>query len=175
MFTNPEQNISQLNITPGMRVADIGAGTGFYSLLLAKLVGNSGKVYAIDIQKDLLEKLKAESRKDHLLNIDIVWGDMERLGGSKLGAGVADVAILSNILFQIKDKNTFLLETKRILKPGGRVMVVDWTDSFGGMGPQSKDVLNEMMAKELFDKNGFSIERSFFAGDHHYGLIFKKI
>ena len=66
MFSNPEKNIEQLGLTPGMKVADLGSGSGFYTIASARLVGTSGLVYSIDIQKDLLTRIKTEASKQKL-------------------------------------------------------------------------------------------------------------
>lgn len=156
-----------------MHVADLGSGSGHYSLAAARLLGG-GRVFAIDVQKGLLDKLKDEAVKAHLSNIDIVWGDLEKMGGTRLKDGSVDVAIVANLLFQIGHKDHFLAEVKRILKSKGKIVVVDWTDSFGGLGPQSNMLVPELAAKELFEKAGFTSDGSIMAGSHHYGLIFKK-
>jgi hypothetical protein len=61
------------------------------------------------------------------------------------------------------------------LKVGGRALVVDWSDSFGGIGPEPKKVVTKIAAQEMFEKNGFHLDREINAGSHHYGLIFKKL
>ena len=58
MFTDPQKNIKELGLTPGMHIADLGAGSGFYVLEAAKRVGDKGRVYAVDVQKDILQKIK---------------------------------------------------------------------------------------------------------------------
>ncbi len=155
-------------------MADLGAGSGFYTFASAKITGNNGRVYAIDVDKDLLEKIKSEAKHSGLSNIDVILGDAEQLGGTKLGDGVLDRTIVSNILFQAEDKKSLAGEVYRILKKDGRVLVIDWTDSFRGMGPQSKDVVSEKTAREIFEKEGFSFEKTIDAGAHHYGIIFRK-
>ena len=76
MFTNPEQNISRLGLTEGMRVADFGAGTGFYSKAASAKVGYTGKVYAIEVQKDLVKRLENDIANWGISNIDCIWGDI---------------------------------------------------------------------------------------------------
>ena len=71
----------------------------------------------------------------------------------------------------MEHRDQFVLEIKRILKPGGRVMVIDWSE-ISQLGPQT--VLNKIAAQALFEKAGFTFVSTFNAGDHHYGLIFKK-
>ncbi len=173
MFSDPKKNVEAFSLIPGMTIADLGAGSGAYSMLSAVAVGDLGKVYAVDIQKEVLSRIKSEANKNNLLNIEIVWGDIEKDGGTKLRAGCVDGAIASNILFQLHDKEGFRDEVKRILKPGGKLFVIDWTDSFGGIGPHGASVFSSASCKNFF-KNGFDLEKEFGAGAHHYGIIFKK-
>lgn len=174
MFSNPESNVTQLGLLPGSHVADLGAGSGFYTIPLAKAVGPKGRVYAVDIQKDLLAKIKSIANTSRIYNIDIICGDLEKMGGTRLREGMIDCALAANILFQLPDKKTFIREVKRVLKSNGRAVVIDWSDSFGGIGPQASDVLTSFQAKQLFEAEGFMLDRTLSAGDHHYGLIFKK-
>lgn len=175
MFSDPDKNIEQFDLGKGNYVADFGAGSGFYSFSAAEVVGSSGKVYAIDVQKDLLEKLKNEAKNiRHLNNVDIVWADLDHIGGTRLRESSIDAVIAANIFFQLDKKENACLEIKRILKPGGRVLFVDWSSSFGGLGPQPQNVFAEEEAKKLFLKSGFKEDRVIGAGAQHYGLIFRK-
>jgi ubiquinone/menaquinone biosynthesis C-methylase UbiE len=173
MFTNPEQNVLQLGLTEGMRVADFGAGTGFYSKAASKKVGYTGKVYAIEVQKDLVKKLEDEIKYWPQQNTECIWGDIEKRGGTKIADHSMDAVIISNVLFQAEDKLGLIDETKRVLKNGGKVLFIDWTESFGGMGPATHLVVTESMAKELFEKRGFQFVEKISTSPHHYGIIFK--
>lgn len=175
MFANPEKNISQFHIDPGMTVAEFGSGAGHYSIAAAKLVGESGKVYAIDVQQNLLQKLKNDSVAQGLNNINIIWGDLDEFKGSELADRIIDRVIVANTLFQIENKEEFIKEVYRVLKPNGQVLIIDWTDSFGGLGPTSDNVIAKDVAHVLFESNRFSFVKEIMPGDHHYGLIFKKI
>ncbi|OHA49628.1 MAG: hypothetical protein A2Z62_01000 [Candidatus Terrybacteria bacterium RIFCSPLOWO2_02_42_20] len=181
MFIKPEEIIKNFEIKPGMTVADFGSGSGHYALAVAQKMNNSGLpaeqagvVYAIDIQKNLLEKIKSEAEKQHLSNMEIIWADIESKEGTKLASGTLDFAIASNILFQIGDKEALAREIKRTLKNGGRAAVIDWSASFGGIGPAPKAVIPKKEAERIFIQEGFLEEREFPAGDNHYGIIFKK-
>jgi ubiquinone/menaquinone biosynthesis C-methylase UbiE len=174
MFSNPENNIEQFHIDPGMSVADLGSGAGFYSLALAKEVGPSGKVYSVDIQKELLSKLQTEAHNEGIANIKLVWGDLDEVGGSTLNDQSVDRVVIANVLFQVEDKDNLIKEAYRILKPGSKLLFVDWSDSFGGLGPRPQDVIKEDVAKTLFESEGFEFEKDIQTGDHHYGFIVKK-
>lgn len=171
MFSDPQKNIQQLGLTEGMRVADLGAGSAAYTLAVARQVGSSGKVYAVEVQKDLLSHIKNSAAKQGLSNVEVIWGDIEQPGGTKIKERTIDAAIVSNVLFQADDKHAVAEEVKRILKPGGQALVIDWKESFGGMGPHPDHVVKEQKAKQIFEDCGFTINRSIAAGEHHYGFI----
>ncbi|MBI2096423.1 MAG: methyltransferase domain-containing protein [Candidatus Taylorbacteria bacterium] len=174
MFTSPESNIEQFDVYAGLHVADIGAGSGFYTLALARKVGELGRVYAVDVQRDLLERIRNQAKAARLENVEIILGDAEKRGGTKLSDASVERAILSNVLFQADDHDALVEEVKRILKPGGRLLLVDWTaGGVGGVGPKSGAVPRSDALK-LFEKHGFSLEGEIGAGDYHYGLILRK-
>lgn len=155
-------------------VADFGAGTGAYSIAAAKIVGGRGHVYAIDVNRDILARVAKEAQTAHLGNIEVVAGNAEKLGGTHLRDGSVDSVIMANVLYQATDKQGMLAEAKRLLRPGGRVFLVEWKDSYGGIGPQPADVITDFAARRMLDRAGWVYERSFGAGDHHYGLVYRK-
>ncbi len=175
MFSDPVKNIDACSIQAGMEIADLGAGSGFYTLASARSLVGTGKVYAIDAQKDLLTKLKNTASRDGLYNVEVIWGDIEKLNGTKLRDGSVDLALICNVMFQLEDKETTVKEIKRILKPGGRVLVIDWSDSFGGLGPKFDMVIKKDTMMDMFEHTGFHLDREVQAGAHHYGMIYKKL
>jgi ubiquinone/menaquinone biosynthesis C-methylase UbiE len=171
MFSDPVKNLKMLGLRENDIVADLGAGTGFYSVAAGALVPK-GKVYAVELQKDFLETIKHKAKEARLGNVEILWGNVEKIGGTKIGDGVADVVIASNILFQVEDKENFILEIKRILKPKGKVLLIDWSEmSF--MQITHANILPKNKACEMFQKKDFILEREIDAGEHHYGMIFR--
>jgi len=174
MFSQPDKNIDQFHVDPGMSVADLGSGSGFYTIALAKKVGSAGRVYSIDVQKELLSKIQNEARNQGVHNIKLIWGDLNAKKGSNLLDSFVDRVVVANLLFQVEDKDEVIEEAYRILKPKGKLLFVDWRDSFGGLGPQPKDIVKPDVARVLFEENGFEFEKEIMAGDHHYGFVFKK-
>lgn len=174
MFTNPDKNLLHLELQSGECVADIGCGAGGYALHAAFAVGAKGRVFAVDIKADLAAQVKREAERRGLSNVEALRGNAEQALGTRLADGSADAAIVSNILFEIEDRQVFVQELSRIVKEGGRVMLIDWLRSFGGLGPPESAVVPEENARALFEKNGYTVEKRFSAGEHHYGIICSK-
>jgi ubiquinone/menaquinone biosynthesis C-methylase UbiE len=117
-FAHPGKNIAALGIEPGMMIADFGAGSGAYVLEIAKVLEKSGRVYAVDVQKDLLRRIHTEAKKRGIDQcVELIWGDLEAPGGSKIADDMVDLVLISNLLFQVPDKLALLREARRILKP----------------------------------------------------------
>ncbi len=172
-FSDPTHNIEQFALATGMHVADFGSGIGYYAFDAAKTVGNGGKVYAIDIKEDLLQALKNEAQRRHLGNIEIIRGDVEKPGGTHLRDNMVEAVIISSLLFQVSDKESLIKEAKRILKPKGRALVVDWNGAFEG-GPPPSLIITAAKAQALFEKEGFVYVSTIRAGDHHWGFVVRK-
>ena len=162
-----------MGIEPGMVVVDFGAGSGFYTMESAKRVGNVGKVYAVDIQKELLKSIKDKAESEGYSNVEILWADLEQAEGSKLSANSANRVIISNILFQIKNKQAMAQEAMRILKSDGKLILIEWNEA-SKLGPTAEQRLSRSDAQGLFESVGFNLEKEFDAGSSHYGLIFIK-
>lgn len=125
-FMPPEEVIAALGVSPGMMVADIGAGTGYFAIPIATAIGAAGTIYAVDVEPAMLrlldEKLAAPSAP---ANIQIVPGEAS---DTTLASGIFDLALLANVWHEIEDRSAVLREMQRILKSGGRLVVLDWRD-----------------------------------------------
>ena len=184
MFVRPEKVIETLDLGPSMTVADFGCGSGHYAVEAGRKVGKSGKVYAIDIQKEMLSYVRAQAQMEGLTNIETIWTDLETAEATRLKNDSVDLVIISNILFQVDDKNAVIAEAKRILKSGGKLAIVEWdienqpaSPSQGGpdkFGPPMGSRIPSKAAKDLFEGAGFISEKEFNPGNHHYGLVFRK-
>lgn len=174
-FVIPEIVTSQFLLKEGDKVADFGAGSGFFLKALTTAVGPSGKVYACEIQKVLVEKLADQARLLGLTNVVSLWCDLEETNGIKIPANTLDAGIVVNTLFQIGLKEVALEEMRRVLRPGGVLHVIDWSESFGGLGPQVSDVISKEQAILLCESRRLVFEREFPAGDHHYGFSVRKV
>lgn len=172
-FVRPEEVVKRFGLEPGMVAADFGCGPGYYSVEMAKLVGKKGTVYAIDVQKEILQALKARAERENLSNIEIIWADLDLKNGSRLGDQKIDFVIISNILFQSDSRPAVLEEAFRVLKSKGRVAVIEWSKE-SLMGPTRERRLSKEETERLLLQAGFVYEKDFLADETHYGLLFKK-
>ena len=174
-FLNPKQAVTLAKIRDSMKVADFGAGSGFFTRAAAHQVGPNGLVYAIDVNRGLLGRLDAMAILEGYTNIEYVCGDLETPHGSALPENSVDVVIISNLLFIAEHKDRIIEEAWRILHKGGRAIVIDWKDSFNNMGPHKDHVVTREDVIALAEKGGgFSYLEDIEAGDFHYGVILKK-
>lgn len=174
MIDDPKRLVKDFGVREGGIVADLGVGYGHYVYALSEAVGANGKVFAIDIMKDMIERLKKEVEEKGIKNIEILWGDIEVVGGTKLRENSVDAIVVSNVLFQIDSKAGLVHECARILKIGGKIMLVDWKESFGGLGPKPEMVVDEETARRIFETGPFEYKKTIEAGEHHYGMILEK-
>jgi ubiquinone/menaquinone biosynthesis C-methylase UbiE len=174
MFMNPAQMLAACNLQVTDTVADFGAGSGFLTKAAATLVP-SGNVFPIEIHKEIVNRLVRDAKEANLENVHPLWGDIELPGGTRLDDNSVDFVVVSNVLFHLDDKIACINEAKRIIKPGGRLLVVDWSESFGGIGPAPQSVITEQMVEEYCTHAGFTkVTDQLPAGDHHYAVLFKK-
>lgn len=174
MFMDPAALLALCNLQTTDTVADFGAGSGFLSRAAAAIV-RSGTVLAIDVNREIVARLAREATEMSIRNLQALWGDIEIAGGSKLADASVDFVILSNVFFHLDDKEGCFKEAHRVLKQSGRALIVDWSESFGGMGPRPQAVFTKDAARILAEKLGFSVLTDTLpAGEHHYAILVRK-
>ncbi|MEK7480595.1 MAG: methyltransferase domain-containing protein [Patescibacteria group bacterium] len=179
-FLDPEKIIDHIDIRPGMRVADFGCGHGYYAIPIAKRVGNSGKVYAFDVQQTAVDALRTHAQAQRLGTIEVRRVNLEEAHSTGLADGVVNLVLIANILFQAEDKKGLLAEAARILARDGSLAVIEWRKEGGSassqdaLGPPVHLRVSQEEIKSMMEEKGFHKEREFDAGEWHYGIIFKK-
>lgn len=174
-FLQPERIVRYFSLKSGDHIADLGAGHGYFTIPMARVVGGDGKVYAVDIQKTVLDIIRAKAKLEHLLNIEFIWGDLEQPRGSHLKDNFVDAVIIANVLFQSEDKTAALKEAYRVLRARGRLMIIEWSDENSSpLGPPQGLRVPKDYTKSMARQVGFEFDHEFQGGSHHYGLMFKK-
>lgn len=173
-FLNPDAVVGEFGVTPGMSIADFGCGAGHIGILVAQQTGPDGHVLALDIMEDKLDSFKARAKASGLENVETKRANLEVLGNTGAGDNSQDMVLLINILFQSNKKQDILKEAKRVLKPGGTAILVEWKKGGGGFGPPNELRTDAGEMQAIFSAEGFVLVRQFNAGQFHYGLIFKK-
>ena len=165
----------RLEIKEGYNVADFGCGgSGHFTFPLAELVGNSGKVYAVDILKSVLAGVESEAKRRGIDNVQTVWSDLERYEAAKIEKESLDMGFVVNVLYQSKNHPAIIKECCRLLAPGGRLVIIDWKQTAAPFGPPVESRTDKGAITELCEVNGFSLVEEFKAGKYHFALVFEK-
>ena len=119
----PVRVMGEIGVRSGMTVADVGAGDGWFTFYLAERVGSSGRVIAEDIDAQALQAVRERCAQGHVSNVSVLVGEVE---DPKLPAGTVDLALMVNVLSALENAKSFLGHLANGLKPGGRLVVIDW-------------------------------------------------
>lgn len=173
-FLDPKNIISQIDIPQGITVADFGCGSGFFSLAFAEIIGESGKVYSLDVLPSALESVASKAKLAGFSNIIPQRVNLEKEGGSKLPAESVEWVIMKDMLFQNKMKDMVLKEASRVLKSGGKLLAVEWNDQNAPVGPDKKIRISKEEMDKLAESQGFKKEKDLITGDFHHGAVYAK-
>ena len=122
-YARRHEIVAALELKPGMVVADIGAGTGLFTRLMAEKVGPEGKVYAVDIAPEFLAHIAADAKKHGQKQIVTVRGNQET---TNLPKGSVDLVFLSDVYHHLERPENILASLREAIKPGGRLVVVEF-------------------------------------------------
>jgi len=143
---------------------------------LARTVTNTGIVYAVDVMKDVLENLNKICNLEGIQNVRTIWSDLEVYGATNISNEIVDIGFIVNTFFQTNKERDFLEEVLRMIKPGGKVMVVDWLDeAVSIIAPKREDRTGVDKLKKICSNfKNIKIEEIFSVGKDHYGVIIVK-
>lgn len=168
---NIDKILNALHITETMTAAEFGCGMGTFAVKLAQRL-KKGKVYALDVQEEKLSALKSRVKHEQINNILMILCDLEAPKGSTLQDSSLDIVLIPNVLFQAESKHAIIEEAKRVLKPHGQLLIVDWFEQ-SPLGPK-KNVASPEQIKQIAQSSGLILKNEFSAGAYHYGLLYIK-
>jgi ubiquinone/menaquinone biosynthesis C-methylase UbiE len=165
-FENPEVILSESGVESGDVVADIGCGIGFFTLPLARFVGENGKVFALDTSPTMIKELRKRTR--NLKQVRPIHSQENKFA---LENESVNFVLLVNMVHELEDWKLFFKEVKRILTPGGRVCVVDFKRKKMEMGPPLRVRVTKNRLRGMLRQSGFSRIRSLSPLPFHNALI----
>ena len=166
--------VNQFGLEPGMRAADLGSGSGYFTVEIAKAVGEGGVVMAVDILDTALETVRERASGAGVKNVQLVRANLEVIGSTFLADDSQDFVLLANVLFQNDQKLEIIKEAKRILRPGGQAVIVDWEKGVGGLGPPDEFRTPKESILSLASQEGLNYEKDIIVDAYHFGMMFRK-
>ncbi len=173
-FLNPQVIVNKLKISSGMKIAHFGCGAGYFTFPLAKRVGKEGIVYALDILKQKIDNLKSQANLWGLKNITTIKTNLEIGKSSQLKEESIDWVIIVNVLYQNDKKGSILKEAKRILKPKGKILLIDWGKENKFIGPAEQVRISKGELIKKIRKYSLGIQKEIAVGDFHFGMVLTK-
>jgi ubiquinone/menaquinone biosynthesis C-methylase UbiE len=154
-YEQPEKVLDALKIAPGTTVADIGAGVGYFSLRIARRVGSSGKVLAVDVQSMMLELLKTNRDRERLSNIELVLGTET---DPRLSPQSVDLVLMVDVYHEFQYPEEMMAGIRQALKPSGRLVLVEYRgeDPTVPIKPEHKMTVQQVL-KEI-EPMGFRLK-----------------
>lgn len=170
-WQKPDEVVKALELNSGDAVADIGAGTGYFTRRLARAVGPAGKVFAVDVAKDILGYLKEQADQQNLHNIQLV---VSRQDDPLLPANAVDLAFFCDTTHHIANRVSFYRKLSPAVKPHGRMAIIDYPPD-SPQHPHSPDELvPRSQAISEAEEAGFKFVKDFQFLPRHYFLLFEK-
>jgi len=167
-WQNPENVLAEIGLKPGITFADIGCGQGFFTIPAAKIVGKSGKVYASDISKINIQKLREKVDAAGLTNVIMETGKAEDL---ILCNACADIVFFGIVLHDFENPSKVLTNAHSMLKKTGKLIDLDWKQEPMEFGPPLHIRFGEEKVKQLLETSGFKVLLTKKSGLYHYIIV----
>ena len=167
-WQNPETILVNIGVKTGLTFVDVGCGYGFFAVPAARLVGNEGRVYGLDANPEAIGRLNEKAKKERLGNLNLKVGMAE---DAVLCDACADIVFFGIVLHDFRDPSKVLLNAKRMLKPTGRLIDLDWKKEPMQLGPPVKIRFSEKKASNLIEAAGFRIDHIKKEGPYHYTIV----
>jgi SAM-dependent methyltransferase len=152
----PSKAIAALGIPAGAVVADVGAGSGYYTVLLSRVVGPSGRVVATDLQPGMLDIIRAKIAREKLTNVELVQG---RADDPVLPANTFDLVLMVDVYHELASPQVFVRKLKDALKPDGRLVLIEFRLEDPRVPIREEHKMSVSQVRQELGGDGFQIER----------------
>lgn len=152
--------LKTLNIQPGQTIADIGSGGGFFTLLFSQLVGDEGRIYAIDTNQDFLEFINKQAAKQGIANITTVRATEQTI---PLPTHSVDLVFVRNVFHHLQNRTQYFSEAKQLLTSEGRIAIIEFSRQGSRLSFHRRcghNVPKEIIIEEM-KKAGYIVSASF--------------
>jgi ubiquinone/menaquinone biosynthesis C-methylase UbiE len=152
----PSKAIAALPLRPGQVVADIGAGSGYYTMLLSAAVGPRGRVYATDIQPEMLALIRKKIEQHPVTNVELVLGTATE---SRLADQSLDLALMVDVYHELAQPQAFLQSLKRAIKPDGRLVLIEFRKESDWVPIREEHKMSVREARVELEAEGYRFDR----------------
>ena len=152
----PSKAIAALGIRPGAIVADVGAGSGYYTVRLARVVGPTGRVVATDLQPGMLDIIRSKIARERLTNVEVLQG---RMDDPVLPAGTFDLVVMVDVYHELASPQVFVRKLKEALKPDGRLVLIEFRLEDPRVPIREEHKMSVAQVRQELGADGFQIDR----------------
>lgn len=177
VIINVPEVLRRAKLKIGDTVADFGTGReGRLAIPAGHIIGNDGIAYAVDVVKAILPAVQTKAKMRGVNNVQTVWSDLEMYGATRaIRDNSLEVGFLVTTLFQSSKHADMIKECHRMIRPGGRLVVVDWKPGMQApLGPPEQMRVHPEAVTAICQQLKMQLQESFEAGAYHWGLIFVK-
>jgi len=167
----PRETLLSLGLTEEMDFADIGCGIGYFTISAALIIKPSNVVYAIDPSAEMIAEASKRADEAGVHHIKFVHSDPLDF---KIPKASVDFALVANVFHEIAEKEAFVCLVKDILKPGGRMGLIEWNSQIKEMGPPENHRISEEETDRWMLESGFEIIHKLDIGELFYGRVYVK-
>ena len=170
-WQQPDDVINRLNLKAGDEVADLGAGSGYFTLRLAREVGQTGRVYAVDTNPEMLKYVEKRAEEEKLDNIQTILADPN---DPKLGSESVDLIFICDVLHHISNREQYYPLLARALRLGGQLVDVDFYKRKLPVGPPPEMKIDKKDVIKEIESAGFDLVNDYGFLKYQYFLVFEK-
>ena len=167
-WQQPQRVIESLQLRPGAVIADLGAGGGYFTFRLARAVGPAGKVYAVDIDREMVELVAAQAKKDAVSNVETI---LAKTDDPLLPQTGVDLVFTTNAYHHFDNRVTYFAKIRKYLRPGGRIAVIDFDRRAWLEGLLRHYIPSEFIKREM-EQAGYVLQQDLDFLDRQSFLIF---